>query len=240
VNKSLATNLIAAALVVAGILTDVAKGPILYTGMFALSGAITNWVAVYMLFEKIPYLYGSGVIPTRFEEFKAAIHTLMMGQFFTQENVERLITSGPGDGGIAIDVDALQDAVDYEQVFDKISDAVLESKLGSMLGMFGGKKALTSMQEPVERVLKSVIAEVAETPEFQAALATSLGSSGFSDTIITKVDGIVRARLDELTPDEVKRIIQEMIREHLGWLVVWGGVFGGLIGLATSFLSLSP
>jgi hypothetical protein len=21
-----------------------------------------------------------------------------------------------------------------------------------------------------------------------------------------------------------------MIREHLGWLVVWGGVFGGIIG----------
>jgi hypothetical protein len=28
-----------------------------------------------------------------------------------------------------------------------------------------------------------------------------------------------------------------MIREHLGWLVVWGGVFGGLIGLMTSFIN---
>ena len=28
----------------------------------------------------------------------------------------------------------------------------------------------------------------------------------------------------------VKEIIQTMIREHLGWLVVWGGVFGGLFG----------
>jgi hypothetical protein len=25
-----------------------------------------------------------------------------------------------------------------------------------------------------------------------------------------------------------------MIREHLGWLVVWGGGFGGLIGLIAS------
>ena len=28
----------------------------------------------------------------------------------------------------------------------------------------------------------------------------------------------------------VKEIIQEMIRSHLGWLVVWGGVFGAVIG----------
>jgi hypothetical protein len=33
----------------------------------------------------------------------------------------------------------------------------------------------------------------------------------------------------------VKEIIQTMIRKHLGWLVVWGGVFGGIIGLAMSF-----
>ena len=30
----------------------------------------------------------------------------------------------------------------------------------------------------------------------------------------------------------VKGIMQDMIRAPLGWLVVWGGVFGGLIGLA--------
>lgn len=235
-NKSLATNLIAAALVVVGMMATTAEDQILFTGMFALSGAITNWIAVYMLFEKVPFLYGSGVIPTRFEEFKSAIHTLMMGQFFTKENVERLITGGPEGATINLDVDAVQSAIDYDQVFDNIADAVLESKLGSMLGMFGGKSALSSMKEPVERTLKKVVADVIQTEDFQIAIAGSLGGSGFSDTIITKVDGIVLARLDELTPNEVKRIIQEMIREHLGWLVVWGGVFGGLIGLVTSFL----
>jgi hypothetical protein len=34
----------------------------------------------------------------------------------------------------------------------------------------------------------------------------------------------------------VKEIVQKLISEHLGWLVVWGGVFGGLIGLVSSFL----
>lgn len=35
----------------------------------------------------------------------------------------------------------------------------------------------------------------------------------------------------------VKEIIQKIIREHLGWLVVWGGVFGRLISLAVSFIA---
>jgi uncharacterized membrane protein YheB (UPF0754 family) len=29
----------------------------------------------------------------------------------------------------------------------------------------------------------------------------------------------------------VKEMVERIIKEHLGWLVVWGGVFGGLIGL---------
>jgi len=31
-------------------------------------------------------------------------------------------------------------------------------------------------------------------------------------------------------------MVQKIIKEHLGWLVVWGGFFGGLIGLASSFI----
>jgi hypothetical protein len=35
-----------------------------------------------------------------------------------------------------------------------------------------------------------------------------------------------------MTPQLVKEIVQDMIREHLGWLVIWGCVVGGLLGLA--------
>ncbi|MCX9561827.1 DUF445 domain-containing protein, partial [Vibrio cholerae] len=31
-------------------------------------------------------------------------------------------------------------------------------------------------------------------------------------------------------------IVQKMIKEHLGWLVIWGGVFGGVIGLVSAAL----
>jgi len=35
-----------------------------------------------MLFEKIPFLYGSGVIELRFKDFKSGIKNLVMSQFF--------------------------------------------------------------------------------------------------------------------------------------------------------------
>ena len=88
-NKSLMTNIFAVTLFVFGL---VLSNPILLSmGLFAVSGAITNWLAIHMLFEKIPGLYGSGVIPARFEEFKHSIQTLMMNEFFTDENIARFI-----------------------------------------------------------------------------------------------------------------------------------------------------
>ena len=39
-------------------------------GLFAFSGGITNAIAVKMLFDRIPGLVGSGVIPARFREMR--------------------------------------------------------------------------------------------------------------------------------------------------------------------------
>ncbi len=86
-NKSLFTNIIAGFLVAYGLATNFSYShDVFIIGLFALSGAVTNWLAVHMLFEKIPFLYGSGVVENRFEEFKGAIHFLMMNEFFTKEN----------------------------------------------------------------------------------------------------------------------------------------------------------
>jgi uncharacterized membrane protein YheB (UPF0754 family) len=31
-------------------------------------------------------------------------------------------------------------------------------------------------------------------------------------------------------------MVQQIIKEHLGWLVVWGAIFGGLIGFVSSMI----
>src|SRR5574344_1674853 len=59
-------------------------------GIFAFSGAITNTLAIHMLFEKVPFLYGSGVIENKFKEFKISIKNLLMVQFVTKERVNNI------------------------------------------------------------------------------------------------------------------------------------------------------
>ncbi|HBA67184.1 MAG TPA: DUF445 domain-containing protein, partial [Methylococcaceae bacterium] len=116
-NKSLITNLLAVLIVVTGYVCPVQQDLMKAIGFFALSGAITNWLAVHMLFEKVPLLYGSGVIPNRFEEFKSSIKLLMMQQFFTVENVEQFIEKEEREGGKVLNLEPILNAVDYDRVY---------------------------------------------------------------------------------------------------------------------------
>jgi len=103
--------------------------------------------------------------------------------------------------------------------------------------MFGGASALESLREPFIKKLRSAIVSIVSSEAFEKTLTNQLQNSSLSDDLIEKIDQIVTGRLEELTPQMVKEIVQNLIKEHLGWLVVWGGVFGGAIGaLSTLFL----
>ncbi len=238
-NKSLLTNIIAAFFIAYGLATNVTYShEIFIIGLFALSGAVTNALAVHMLFEKVPFLYGSGVVENRFVEFKKAIHFLMMNEFFTKENLEKFFESELTDEKSHFDFSGLLEKTDFSPAYDSLKSAVMESSFGSMLGMFGGEAALEPLKEPFTLKLKSAMTQIVHTDAFQNTLHENLSSSNISSDIHEKVSGIVNKRLDELTPRMVKEIVQKMIKEHLGWLVVWGGVFGGLIGLISTFVGI--
>ncbi len=232
-NKSLITNLVTIIFLIVGFVLD--NNIILTIGLFAFSGAITNWLAVYMLFEKVPLLYGSGVVENRFEEFKNAIHTMMMEQFFTKENLTKFFDSEMTNDK-NIDLTKVIEKTDFSIAFDSLKEAVMESSFGGMLGMFGGEQALAPLKEPFTSKMQSSIIKIVNTDSFQQTLKSSINNSNISDDIYDKIGSVVDKRLDELTPKMVKELVQQMIKEHLGWLVVWGGVFGGLIGLISSFI----
>ncbi len=233
-NKSTITNLIAGILVIIGIVVNEQfKQPVLNIGLFALSGAITNWLAVHMLFEKIPFLYGSGVIPEHFEDFKIGIHNLIMQQFFTKENFDKFFTGSESE---SIDLDPIIDEIDMKPSFNAMVEAVEESSFGGMLGMLGGVKVLDGLREPFIAKMVVSIKSIARSEQFQTSLKSKLGNSLDHAGIHEKVEIVVKKRLDELTPQMVKGIVQDMIRQHLGWLVVWGGVLGGIIGLITAYV----
>ncbi|MEL7383404.1 MAG: DUF445 domain-containing protein [Pseudomonadota bacterium] len=233
-NKSLLTNILAIAMMGAGY--HIQNDYLWYAGLFAFSGSITNWLAIHMLFEKVPGLYGSGVIPARFEEFKLAIKNLMMEQFFTEANIDRFLNKEMA-GGMKINLEPVIEKVDLNPAFDSLVEVIEGSQFGGMLAMFGGAEALQPMRQPfVEKMQESII-ELSKSDTIKEALKEQMESPAMMDEIKQNIESIIDQRLSELTPALVKEIVQKMIKEHLGWLVVWGGVFGGLIGVLTTSVS---
>jgi|TARA_B110000263_G_scaffold86722_1_gene75806 uncharacterized membrane protein YheB (UPF0754 family) len=228
-NKNSSTNLIALFLMIGGYFSPIYSNIIFTTGLFSLAGGVTNWLAVYMLFDKIPLVYGSGVIPNRFQDFKIGIKRLIVQEFFTEEKVKTFFAEYEN----LLSADNLANKIDYDLIFEHLKDGIVESSFGGMLALVGGKSALNVLKEPIVEKLQLIVHDVINNIKSDAI------SDNITSDLLKKIEGIIDTRLNELTPQMVKEIIQDMIRQHLGWLVVWGGIFGGLIGLITSILNSS-
>ena len=221
-NKSVLTNLTAVLITFIG-LFPIYNEIIFFTGLFALSGSITNWLAVYMLFDKVPFIYGSGVIPRNFVMFKAGIRNIVINEFFAGDNFEKFVKQNNESLKTKIETN-----LNFEKVFLKLTDAIEESSLGGLLGMIGGKEALNPLKEPIKEKLLMALSEQFET--------SSLNSNEGYEVVKMQLEKLIDDRLDEIGPHEVKIILKKMIDKHLGWLVLWGGVFGGVIGLTSTII----
>jgi uncharacterized membrane protein YheB (UPF0754 family) len=205
-------------------------------GVFAFSGAITNSLAIHMLFEKVPFLYGSGVIESKFSQFKISIHNLIMNQFFTQEALNKFFETEVISAKNTIDFEKILTKTDFSPAYESLKESVMQSSFGGMLSMFGGESALEPLREPFTLKLQKSIISITSSEAFQNVLNEAIKSPNFSNDVYEKLSHIVNTRLEELTPKMVKEIIQDMIKEHLGWLVIWGAVFGAVIGYASTFV----
>lgn len=58
------------------------------------------------------------------------------------------------------------------------------------------------------------------------------------DKVRVEIDRLMTTKLEELTPEIVKKLMEDVMRKHLGWLIVWGNVFGGLIGVVTKAVAI--
>jgi len=233
-NKSLITNIISLLILLIGYLTN--QQIVMFCGLFAFSGALTNWLAIHMLFEKVPGLYGSGVIPARFEDFKLGIKTLMMEQFFTEQNVDRFLSNEMASPA-QLDLKPVIEKVDLSPTFDSLIEVIMNSSFGGMLVMMGGAEALQPLKEPFIEKMQDAISDISQQDSFKQALKDQIEQPAMFDEIRSTIEDIIDQRLNELTPQLVKEMIQKMIASHLGWLVIWGGVFGGIIGIISALIT---
>ncbi len=176
-----------------------------------------------MLFDKVPFIYGSGVIPRNFVMFKTGIRNIVINEFFAGDNFEKFVKQNNESLKIKIETN-----LNFEKVFLKLTDAIEESSLGGLLGMIGGKEALNPLKEPIKEKLLMALSEQFET--------SSLNNNEGYEVVKIQLEKLIDDRLDEIGPHEVKIILKKMIDKHLGWLVLWGGVFGGVIGFTSTIL----
>ena len=226
-NKSILTNIVALLITLIGIINPFENSLLLMIGLFSLSGGITNWIAIHMLFEKVPFVYGSGIIPKNFLIFKQAIKDLVIKEFFSRNNVE-VFTSKISEGAII----SISQNINYNNIFEGLTESIESSQLGGMLSMVGGKKALEPLRKPIIIKLETLFKSIIENEK-----CSNFGDE-IVDNVYVRIEKLIDDRLNELSPQDVKKIIQNLIDKHLGWLVIWGGVFGGFIGIISFFVSL--
>ena len=197
-NKSLITNLVAISIIMIGFVFKDQHSFILMTGIFAFSGSITNWIAIHMLFEKVPFLYVSGVILNRFEDIKIGIRNLIIEELFSTEQINKFLLESKDNLS-----ENLIHKIDFDRIFQGLVEAIEGSQLGGMLAMVGGRKALEPLKEPIIKKLKIIIEDIVIENSNKDKNQNS------TSNLISKIENVLDARLAELTPKDIKQIIKK-------------------------------
>lgn len=198
--------------------------------LFALSGALTNHLAIHMLFYRVPLLYGSGIIALKFDAIKTELKSLMMREFFSETALMQFAKLQEQHLDLA---DIVQNS-DLSVAFDALKQTVMESSFGSVIGMFGGEKAIEGLRESFTQKLRAALIYFVQDETFLDAVNAHLEASTKAST--SMIEQIIDERMADIAMEDVRTMLYTLMHKYLQWLVVWGAVFGLLIGLVSAAL----
>lgn len=248
-NKANGSNMLTFVVMVIGLILELSSAKddpedgvgwtryVLSFGLFGFAGGVTNFLAITMLFDEIPGVYGSGIIPKQFEEIKLQIAQMIMDTFFEPEFIRRYASQRTEALGNKDNVKKLMKEMMESDAFDKL----LDDKLAAMKSgkSFSGiiMKTFSISGDTVKPMLKRLLGLM--SGEITKILLKAFDPNTFFDDaavfkLRAQIDTVIHDRLRELTADKVKKLMEMVIRVHLGWLVVWGNIFGGIIGVASA------
>jgi len=204
-------------------------------GLFGFSGGVTNWLAVKMLFDKVPGLVGSGIITQQFKEIRQTVMETVLETFFDSEFLGGYV-KGKAEEFEKSDylVGKIREVLQGEEtdkLVQKHVEGIFAKPEGMMLMMAGiDAGALKPMVMPFVMGMDT---------EIGGMLTAGFDVNSMIDAKVMReqVQELMQTKMEMLTPEMVKELVEEMIRTHLGWLIVWGNLFGGLIGLVCQLAS---
>ena len=126
----------------------------------------------------------------------------------------------------------MSDIIDEQ--LNKLSTNPLLTMMLAASGMANAKNLLPMMKPFIITMAKDFIPELKNQLMSKDNLGSFLDVSNFRD----EMDKMLDDRLQYLDDKAVKRLMEHVIRRHLYWLIVWGNVFGGLIGLVSAIFQL--
>eukprot|EP00976_Prorocentrum_cordatum_P061433 1176301-Prorocentrum_minimum.AAC.1 len=175
------SNLVTFVFMVVGIVMRFAMGDwddniagryILAFGLFGFAGGVTNWLAITMLFDEVPGLYGSGIIPKQFKQIRQTMKVMIIlrPEFWITDLAICQTESGFKGAQVNLNGALINWAawcVCGRDTF--FAPAFLEKQLKEKLGTFTDSK-----------VVEEKLQDLLDSPEFEIVLDQKLASLGSS------------------------------------------------------------
>ena len=195
-------------------------------GGFALVGALVNGVTLYG--------YGSWITLDHFNEFKITIKSCIMAEFFSIEEVEKILTAKGGE--VFYDLGYLDQCLDYDQLYEAMVEALLESPLRGMIKLAGGQARFEPLRAIFKKKVSKIVLEYSRSEILRDKLINSTNSREFAKALIVKIELMIDVHLRDLTRDKFKDLLTQGALPHLVWLVAWGAILGGIMGAIKTLL----
>lgn len=157
-------------------------------------------LAVKMLFDRIPFLYGSGIIPARFKEIRQTVKDTIMVTFFDEEYLVKYL-----DTHIPKFLDALDLPGKLEAELAKPdTDALIEAKLNEVVGRGDSTAQVLMMASMAMGGVKGMVPHIKPLlVSFGKELAAALASKFNTDVAMQNVDKL-RLTLDNLMEEKLR------------------------------------
>lgn len=173
-------------------------------GLFGFSGGITNWLAIKMLFDRVPFLIGSGVITKQFKEIRQTVMDTVLETFFDSAFLGQYI----GDKAAELEqsdflrkkIAGILEDDEVDAMLLKHLEALMLKPEGMMLAMIGmNAESLRPLVRPMVLALDVEIAPMI-TSQFDPAKMID------TKAIRGQVKELMRTKMEMLTPEMVKAV----------------------------------